>query len=710
MMRRLFVVVLALAAVPAGSSAQAPDKKKREKVNVDFVVGWGGCYRPAEWVPILVSVTSPFKKHLAVELRLSAAQDELNKLHIHRHATLAAESTVHIPLATKFRFATDNCYVVLDGIGNSFFWARDYKLWGPDMSSRPLTAVTRDELLIGVSGRQAFGLMRLPGGTACDSPDGQGQVYVKYKFRRLLPPDWTGYAALDLLVLYDADWEQLTWHQSRAIVDWVRNGGRLLLVLGANPLPPAHPIASLLPFGLGPARQIELPTRTLQAWGFTRRARPASTTVTCHTLGEARSAYGWELDNQGAALPLLACGPSGFGAVGVLTCDPAALKTQSRQDFADFWVRQIKPLLGRRQLVRSRTVHDSDMDWGYQLGPTNAATNAVLEHLLSIAELRPLHIGWVVLVLVALAVLIGPVDYLVLRKLGRLPLTWVTASLCITLFSVGAYYGVEYIRAGTLQARIVSVVDGVDDGRDAPAGWATRFAGIYAPHSDEYLLADAEGRPLARNQWWSGMAPTQGEYVYSHTQSLGSRNIYCLQHEDGGNLPVSVPINIWSMQCLLSEAPVQEMPIRAATRRGERRGEWTVTVENLAATPIARSYALVGTGGSVGRLTLGPVAAEARRTFTARPRPWTDWASHVPGSGEFGHGGRVDPRIQHTAYVAMGAARRTEGVHRHLRGGAVVVCAEFEHPPPPFLVAGRDCRFAHKLFARLVCFPEAAKP
>ncbi len=63
----------------------------------------------------------------------------------------------------------------------------------------------------------------------------------------------------------------------------------------------------------------------------------------------------------------------------------------------------------------------------YAPGLEQESTGRILDYLYAIDEMRPLSIGWVVLLLVLLAVLLGPVDYLVLKRLDRLPLTWVTS-------------------------------------------------------------------------------------------------------------------------------------------------------------------------------------------------------------------------------------------------------------------------------------------
>jgi hypothetical protein len=61
------------------------------------------------------------------------------------------------------------------------------------------------------------------------------------------------------------------------------------------------------------------------------------------------------------------------------------------------------------------------------------------------------------------------------------------------------------------------------------------------------------------------------------------------------------------------------------------------------------------------------------------------------------------------ASLAQGSSHRSEAIESYLKGGAVVVCAEYDNAPVPFDIEGKSCRFQHTLLARLVVFPEGRK-
>ncbi len=685
--------------VPTAQGQDGKDKKKKE-MNVDFSVGWDGCYRPREWTPITVGITTPFEKPVDCVVRFSAAQDSLNNMDISRREVLMPGLPKQIPLVARLNYAVNSATLTITGTDSPLFWSRTYELWNQSGGSRPLTTVQHWEALIGVTGSQGASIMQVQ--QACVSRrqtsqgskhgNNQGRVYTRYRFQRLLPADWTGYASLDLLVLYDPDWLELTDHQQRAIAQYVSNGGSVLMVLGAKPLPAGSLLARMLPLGIGDPKEIQLARQDLLKWNC---RDPKTDRVPCWRAALDANAPGWVIDNDTNGNAIFASGPVGFGKAGVLLFDPAQLGCRQGKDLANFWVPQMAPLLNQRQITLSNNPDNNDNDYryDYDLGPEGDASKAVLEYLYSVEQLKPIHIGWVVLVLASLAVLIGPVDYLVLKAAGRLTWTWATSTACIAVFSVGAYYGVEYLRAGELQARLVSVVDAVDG---ANSVWATRYLGIFAPHSDDYSLAGVD-----REQWWAGIAPERDREISRYNETTTSRTIYCQQHIDGGSVPVSVPINIWSMQSLICESRLAKAPF-AATAKQMPGGQWTITVKNTGPATIARCYARVGSREVV---QCGSVPPGKTGEFTGRTTPWQPGGSTELRTRSLGLGSG----FLNEASLAQGSSHRSEAIESYLKGGAVVVCAEYDDAPVPFDIEGKSCRFQHTLLARLVVFPEGRK-
>ncbi len=699
-MSRLVLILTVVLSVASASSAKPP------KFNVDFDVGWGGCYRPMEWTPVEIGIGAKLKKPFGGTVTISAQQDDLTRMTVSHKFVLTPDLPLRLPLVTRFAFAADDCGVQIRDDRGRTQWRHEYKLWDYGSTSRRLTAVDKNDLLIGLVGHRVFGLSQLPNNSVCQSGGTSGQVYLKQKLPRRLPWDWTGYQSLDLLVLYDPDWDLINNHQANAIAQWVGNGGKLLVILGDRRLRADHPIAKLLPVELGKMKHVSLDAATVNQWGCNAAE---GNKVACRPMKPKPAMRIYNTAVFGTAEALFAAGFVGFGRVGVLAFDPSALKVRRPKSASGFWVKRFATLLGSsadraglRTIKFEQSGYSDSDDYSYETGLAARGSNAVLEHLLSIKELRPLSIWWVIGLLTLLAVLLGPVDYLVLKRLDRQPMTWLTSAACIALFTAGAYYGVQALRAGEIQLRVVSVIDGIEGNR---AAWSTTYAGLFAPDSDDYKLEN-----LKPNQWWSGVAPV-GSYLSSRNTDFGGRNIYCLQH-DGSNLPYSLPINIWSMQCLLCESPAGTLPITATLERTG--GKVIVRITNLADCPIKSGY--VRFDGNMA-MDFAGVPAKGTEQFTGQTRKCGDW-DNFSGSdysdndgmyyGPYGseYGSTSFAQARNTAYFARGTLRRSRAIETYLKYGAAVVCVEYDQPPVSFSVKGRRCKTDHVRLVRLVVFPK----
>jgi hypothetical protein len=163
------------------------------------------------------------------------------------------------------------------------------------------------------------------------------------------------------------------------------------------------------------------------------------------------------------------------------------------------------------------------------------------------------------------------------------------------------------------------------------------------------------------------------------------------------------------MQCLQSESPQAKMPLAASVRRSDGR-EWIVEVKNTSTVPISGGYVLVSRNQSVPFGRVGPGRTEE---FRAAAQPWHNWEEgmNVPDNpGDPRHVPANATKVILTAVTgAQGVCQRTAGIMAYLAAGAAVVCAEFEAPPVPVSIAGKQCRFSHRELARLVVLPDGRK-
>ncbi|MBN1123483.1 MAG: hypothetical protein JXA82_00650 [Sedimentisphaerales bacterium] len=709
--------------------------RKEEDFNVDVFVGWGGCYRPMEWTTVEINIDTELTEPFEGILQLSSKQDSLNRMHVIHRFVVTPDVPTHLPLVSKFVFAAEKCEVQIRDSRNRIQWQNTFDLWDPSFQRQMLTAVNENDLLVGLIGERKFGLLQLPRQSMCISDRNRGKVYVQDKMPRAAPWDWTGYASLDALVLYNPEWTRFNPYQLQAICDFVHNGGMLLLVTGTHPLDASNPLTQLLPFVLNPDRQVEIERGLLSDLGLPSEA---TETVVCRPIEPKPNAGLFQISRTNSGCGIFGVGYVGFGRVAILGFDPDTLSDRQKTASTLFWTNRLRTLL---EDSRSRSFEPPpekpEMVWGsgrfgvdyersvqqiplrrsieyvkdpakeenqntsmwrhFEIGYAQTGSNAIIEHLYNISEMKPLSIWWVILLLTLLAILLGPVDYIVLKRKEMLPLTWVTSTGWIILFSVGAYYGVQALRGGSLQIRMVSTTDGI---QGASRCWKTEYCGIFAPRSSDYIFDDAKDL-YDQKQWWSGVSPSETQ-IYSYHQQPGSRNIFCAQ-EDGANIPWSLPVNIWTIQTLMNEYPTNGLPINATIKR--QNGEYVVTVTNLSNAPIREAYVLFSGDR---RLMLGPINPLQTKEFSGHLERFEGWDAIMSNQLQtymHGHGANYQLRNE-TPFAALGVLQRTQAILNYLQYGAAVICAQFEEQSIPYPIKGASGEQHHIQLVRQVIFPE----
>jgi len=674
---------LLVLAMPAWS------KPRVEPLTVTLSVGWRNNCRPGGWTPVQVFVSSAMDDPFVGYLEISNAQDDQHRLVIQQPIVVPAQKSVEVPLATKFSYAGSRCLVtVRDRSGRTAF-SHDFELYDYRANRPGVSFLDPRDVLLAVAGRSGLEVPDL-------------NRFMKYRERQLvvsrplardLPAAWTGYCGLDALILHDPDWSQLNQAQVRAIAEWVSNGGRLMVTLGTSPIPRDTPLGELIPFELGAPRAVEFPSGLLQSWSV-NIDKPVRLPVWQFPPGELPA--GWQVleeDERGGVLSVR--GEVGFGQIVLYGYDPVQLPLKSAKQLEQFWVSQLKQVLGPSQFGEqdkgrgrpSRTPRGMRGPWGRWSGgwtAEEAGVYYVLSFLLGIKELEPISVWWVLAILGTLAVLIGPVDYLVLKRLKRLPWTYVSFITILAVFTIGAYYGVQIIRAGRTQVRRITVIDKIA-GTDCC--WQSGYTGIFASRSGDYPLEGVRAR-----SWWSGITPASRYYGRSgkRVQSM----IGCVQGD--GNIPVRLPVNIWSMRTLLDEGPPESgFPLAAKiSREGET---VTARITNNGLAAITSGTVRVGTRSIPFR------RIEPGETITVKGRPipsggrWFTRSRDSFSQREYSH-----PMEYWVVQRAEGTERRTEGIERRVQEGAAVIYAAIEDAPLDVKLKGKKASGKHIVLLRLV--------
>ncbi|HHH75458.1 MAG TPA: hypothetical protein ENL03_00360 [Phycisphaerae bacterium] len=711
------LLILLFIALPAGA---------KENWNVDIFIGWGSGYRPGQWTPITIAIQGKgFDKPFTATISVTTQQDDLNNMIIHTNRVISPSKRLIVPISAKFASFSPDCNVTITDEDGNLRWGKSYSIMSYGSNQGPSIKRRLDEeMIIAVAGKslkqltdfRRYGLSNVVNVEHDTNRNTKRRMFVHHKVNEQLPWDWTGYASLDAMVLNDVDLgSEITPGQAQAIATWVRSGGNLVIVVGSNQLPKDNPITKLLGVTLGPSLKVKLPSAAIDWLGL----RGAGITETsCWTLAKEPQ-RGWEIKcpvDPGSSLCIQ--GRVGFGQIHLLLFNPAnmykGLDTQGRQ----FWASQLNDICDERKITCKKFPLSTDAysseDEDSVRTQALQCTNHVLGHLYAIPELRPLSIWWIIGLLAALAMILGPVDYLLLKWLDRQPWTWVTTAVVICLFTGGAYYAAHRIRGSAMQVRVVTITDGIAADGDS---WTTCYAGVFAPSSDLYNIAG-----LDDNQWWSASNPTDQYRDQWDDDVTASRNISYNQNGKG-NRPAPIPINIWSMQTMLGEYRSGSMPISAtieldngfANPNSSSHRQISIQINNLVDTPIASGKVVFKDGWE---LPFESIEANGQLDLKGRLNPGrrlieldTD-DRHSDYEDDYYYEYAMD-RTSHldrdSALFAQGVSTRTRRIDKYLQNGSAMVMVEYEKAPLKFTVShGRGGQY-HVWIARLVITPDRSE-
>ncbi|MDQ3127253.1 MAG: hypothetical protein M3Q66_02170 [Chloroflexota bacterium] len=282
-----------------------------------------------------------------------------------------------------------------------------------------------------------------------------------------LPSRIEAWSVLDRLVWQDVDASTLETDQLTALRGWLALGGRLVILGGSGGIGALGGFPDdLLPYR--PDSTIDVAPASLASF---LGVPPKGATDLPAMAGEL--IRGRALATSGDRV---IAGQTGYGSgsVTILGVDPTT-----------GWIAE--STVGRAlwpALIPARsegTVSISD----------DSQIVGAVSNLPSLA-LPPL--GGLILLLVGYIVLIGPINYLVLRRIDRREWAWITMPVLIVGFAVGAYAFGSALRGSSIIVNEVGIVRGAPD---ATEGSASVYLGVFSPTRGTYQVAIPGGALLS---------------------------------------------------------------------------------------------------------------------------------------------------------------------------------------------------------------------
>lgn len=379
-----------------------------------------------------------------------------------------------------------------------------------------------------------------------------------------LPERVEAWSALDRLIWQDTDSSRLTPAQLDALRGWVAGGGRLVIVGGT-----AGPSSlSAFPDLLLPYR----PTATTDVAPGSLVALlgqiPVGATDLPALAGEL--AGGRALASTGDRV-VAAERSYGSGAVTIVGFDPTADWIAGTPVAEGLW----------RRLIPSRGIG----------GPVIGDDSQIVSAASQLPGLALPPIGGLIGLLGAYILLIGPINYIVLRRLDKREWAWVTMPVLIVAFAVGSYGFGSLLRGSELIINEVAIVRGAPGATD---GTAQIYLGVFSPSRNTYQIRVPGGALLS--------SPTSGDFFGGDGTSA---TLDVLQGDPARVRDLGVGFG--TLRTIRAETAVQVPLIQAELRLEDGRLKGTVTNDS-SVTLLKPAVVLGGTVATMSDLAPGASA------------------------------------------------------------------------------------------------------
>jgi hypothetical protein len=504
---------------------------------------FGGRFKYGEWLPVFVDVenTGP---DLSGEIRVSM-KNQTGRLDF----IIPAE----LPSGARKRFTL---YILPNNFSHSalveLVQAEETLL----TSEIKLSVVPNDRYLLGIVAAEAAGMTaiippRLPGRR-------ETAELVTFSVEEI-PDRAEGLQLLNALVLNDIDSTLLTPAQRTALINWVAGGGQLVLGGGVGAqrtlagLPPELQPVTLADLrevtGL-PALQtyVDEPIRVPGPFILAEALPVSKATVLLAQTPEP--AANTTSDSDGA-LPLVVEMAVGQGYVDFVALDLSQSPFDAWAGATDF----------AEQLLSVSAAWSSDMP--PDISPRQMRDTQMSYALTNLPGLDLPSVRFLGLLLAGYIILVGPVNYFLLRWRDRLAWAWVTIPAFTLAFSFLAY-GLGLNLRGT--DIIINQLSVIKLGSDGQAAQGRTYVGIFSPKREVYDIEVSEKtliRPLGEGGYdpWIETVNTPGVMAVVQSEPTRIRGLN---------------VNQWSMQSFVADtmpAASLSLAARLTTDRQRLQGQ-----------------------------------------------------------------------------------------------------------------------------------------
>lgn len=473
-MRHIILILLTIISItaPAVTGSAAPDQNAPQQANsaiqLSVEAGFDSYFRGTNWLPVFVTASNEgpnISGHLVVR----------STGNVQGSSPTVYTTPIELPTQSRKQITI---FATVDQYASGLVVELYHQGLRVTEQSAFINQVQPADVLYAILSDNAFTSVNLDRVRPFAGEAYQAQITID-----TLPDQAPGLAALDAILIINADTGNLTDAQRRALQNWVIDGGHLIVSGGANWQRTTAGLDELLPIAVEDTVTVE-DLSALEAYLGRLGDVSLYETPTIITTGLPNA--GAEVivslpptGDQEETIPLVVRRSYGQGTIDYLALDPTAEPLGSWPNTGELW----------RTLLTS--VNQRASWWaGFGLAAISWA-NAQ-----EAAEIIPLALPDTSLIfgfLLVYVILMGPLNYLILKRLGRRELAWFTIPTLILAFSILAYITGFGLRGSSAILNRISVVQVWPE---ADRAKIDGIVGLWSPFRTTYNIRAPEGHAI----------------------------------------------------------------------------------------------------------------------------------------------------------------------------------------------------------------------
>lgn len=576
-----WLICIAFFVAPSLVQAQSPVPPEKQiqitDVRVGFPAGSLDLYKEGKWVPVLVTVGPPKEVNLIPgdfqgTIEVSTKDSDGWNTHIFKDNVVVTREANRVVFQNYIKVsdaASFNGVVVrLRGkmgtaeINHAFSYPQN------DRARNNVQYGIDHEKLLVINIGNSFGFVSTEENEEAAATSGRGTVPQQMPRRAAspnkiyeLPDRWYGYESVDAVVIATGGnfgnslAQQLARDTVRleALEQWVLQGGHLIISVAGNASMVANSTDFTLErlFPMKVDRNVEKEARLdglrdFIVQGISQNVRKAKGEIRGPKVPYARlepkpgvkaltaAVVG---DDTGSKRPLIVRSPYGLGKITLIGFDTNTEAFQSWENKHDFW----------GAILEARTITPQANN--YYGNARDDASLALANRIEEFGDVPVISFAVVAMFIALYIILIGPVDYFVLKKVfKRLEYTWITFPTVVLLVSLAAYYGAYYLKGDKLRINKVDLVE-IDIPRERVMG--TSWFAIFSPRLQNYnidLEPQGVNSAMPTLSWLGRYSMYSGSRMVGQSQGgLFERDYDYTPNATGLR---QLPIQVWSQKSL----------------------------------------------------------------------------------------------------------------------------------------------------------------